>query len=245
MSGNRPPHADAGDRLDRYLDGSLSPAERAEFERELRVNPALRRELDSLAAVDSGLRRVLAPQPIEAPVAPISPRTVVARIHRTTGRPAWLMAGIAAALALAASLWLVLPPAQAKWEAKASNYYAAQEKTGFRPEEVCTTDEQFRQWTTRVLKESLEPINVAGGPKWVGWNYNKLFSDFTAVLVAQVDGRFVLVMLDRQAPELSKGTSLPKGLRAFSRTINGLKLVEITPLDTPRVLNAIRPVTAP
>ncbi len=69
---NRPPRPPTDEDLSAWLDGELHPARRAEVERALDADPALRARLEQLAAVDEALA--------SAPVPPVS-EALAARVR--------------------------------------------------------------------------------------------------------------------------------------------------------------------
>jgi anti-sigma factor RsiW len=225
----RPPDT----RLDRLLDGSLTAAELAAIERDLARDPALRVELDELRDVDASLRRLFAPDAgaLASPPA-----------HTFNRRP-FLLAAVAAAIAiLAVGSWWFLRPVDAAWAPAMFALYRAQESAGFVPEQVCTTRAQFMLWTAQTFQHTLAPADPAPGIQWVGWNRDTSFSTYTGILLTRVDGAPVVVVLDPNAPSRVPASGLRDGnLRIFARRINGVGAIEITPLDHPRVIDAITP----
>ena len=92
------------ERLERYLDGLSSAAERAALERELARDPALAAEVALARRIDAALGRQFAP-PARSGALPALERAAPERSASPVGRRAWLAAaGIAFALALGLGL---------------------------------------------------------------------------------------------------------------------------------------------
>jgi hypothetical protein len=106
--------AHVGERLAAYLDGELTPRERAEIDAHLGACPACARKLQALSSVDAAVRAL----PAEAPPGYFLgfPGRVRARLEAGKGRASWRLpvwyAAAAAALVVAVSAPLVLNRSQ-------------------------------------------------------------------------------------------------------------------------------------
>lgn len=222
-SGN--PHDD----LDLYLDGQLSPEQAAQFERSMMASPALRAEVEAARAIDNNLRSLfVVPESIGTP-------------HSDTGSqslPFWRRRWFAAAAAIlllfvgyAVSPWSRVMPASAL-----AQTYFAQHDNGFVPEVVCTTPETFAAWTKAQFKEELFPAaTLPASIQLIGWSKTKLISDYTGVLLAKVDGKEVIVLMDSTMYTKKIPDTYMHGLHAYETTMGKVRLIEVTPYDTPHI----------
>ncbi|HYD00483.1 MAG TPA: hypothetical protein VEB22_04595 [Phycisphaerales bacterium] len=245
------------DRLERYLDGLMPADERTAFEAEAAASPALAAEITVHRRVCAALAL------LASPLQPGAPRLADEHATPPAARAArrWTgLVGVAAAIALCAfgAVWYLSRPPSAleprvssdrEWQEKTQRrlveQYEAQVAAGFVPAEVCTTDEQFAEWTRRRFEVALKPVH--GGPKpepvLAGWSRAEIFSAYTGVLLARVDGQPVIVTMDN-APDRSIPSDAAAGpLRVFRRKVAGLWLLEVTPLTEPRVITRIEPAT--
>ncbi|MCC6660113.1 MAG: hypothetical protein IT437_04425 [Phycisphaerales bacterium] len=218
------------DRLERYLDGLLEPADRAEFERDLAASPELRERVDLQARINAGLHRLMDPAP-QGERAPVTAR----RLWRTQ---IWLAAAAALAAAVLGVWWVVVrgPSGPDPLEAEYHRIVAA----GFTPETVCTDDATFREWVNNKFGQPLQPRPDRGPVQYVGWNASRVLSTYSGLLLARVDGQQVVVLIDQRYAEDGR---LPRpadrALHQFRRVVGGLILYEITPLDHPAVLDSL------
>ncbi len=216
------------DDLDLYLDGQLSPEQAAAFERRMMASPAIRAEVDAARAIDNNLRTLfVVPEDIGVPHG-ASASQITPFWHRR-----WFAAAAAILLlvtAYAVSPWSRLMPASAP-----AQIYFAQHDKGFVPEVVCTTPEAFAQWTNAQFKEELTPATLPESIQLVGWSKTKLISDYTGILLAKVDGKEVIVLMDSTMYTKEVPDTYMHGLNAFETTMGKVRLIEVTPFNTPRV----------
>ncbi len=254
--------------LELYLDGMLTGEKLAAFERLLAADAALRRHVEAHRAMVASLRARMAPPEAiefpaldraaaesEAPAAiPMSrglsgaggaagTRHAPMRIGRWVGYAAAAMIGVVGVLWWSSTV----PSPSARPVLTAAEVLATTRQGGFKPVFVCKDDAEFvevvrKRFGTGLLIASTESIAV------LGWAYSDTYgsdivSKDTLVLMARVDGREVLVFMDRAPGEhvLKQGDS-PEGYRLFSKTLGGLVLYEFTPFETPRVLQEARVV---
>lgn len=220
---NSPAHADG---IDLYLDGQLSPEQAAAFERRMMATPALRAEVEAARSIDTKLRELfVVPQHITT-------------AQQTTSVPLWRRRWFASAAAIvllaigyAVSPWSrVMPPS-----ALAQAYFAQHDK-GFVPEVVCTTPEAFATWTMNKFKEELTPATLPATIKLVGWSKTNLISDYTGVLLAKVDGKEVIVLMDSTMYSKQPSHTYMHGLHAYETTMGNVRLIEVTPFETTKII---------
>lgn len=189
-------HVDPQARLDEYLDGGLSPSDRAAFERELAADAALRESVELQRRLDDSLRRSLRPEAITPP----------APARQWGGRWSVRGLGLAAAILLlvAGGVWAMfaLRP-QGPLEDPVIAHIRTVE-AGFKPYAVCTSDAEFARFT-RVrlgcaLHTDADPSNAdpSKGLVLVGWSYDhKVLSEGTVTLLATFEGKPVTVFMDK------------------------------------------------
>lgn len=224
------PDRDPASLLDAYLDGVLSPAERAEFEAALRNRPDLRAQVEAQGMIDASIHRVAAWEPAE-------------RARRVRG-PRWYAAAAGILLAVAAALWFLAPRLI---ETRVESLYRTTLATGFQPQMECTTDEQFRAWVWQNYRQGLAPAPDHPGVEFVGWTYSDILGPYSAVLLAREHGREVLVLMQRV--ERVKGYEpmgpIFSGLRMRRRDVGMLRLYEVSRVGGAQVLDVLREVPPP
>ncbi len=140
---------------------------------------------------------------------------------------------------------------RAYWDARVPDFrllepapmYQQLVSAGFQPAVVCKTEPEF----ARLVREKLGSALVAvatPGVEVLGWGYQDDYkgspiSPHTMMLLARVDGREVLVLLDRASRD--RDLSLPEGsgLRLFRREVGPIVAYEVTPLAGERVINTL------
>lgn len=229
---------DPGLLLDLYLDGEMTDAERAEFERRLSEDAALRARVERERELEAGLRRAFAPPAgigVMSDAASASP----ARRSRPPSAPrvppaVRFAAAAVILLALGVAAYLVNRPAPMP-KTDLAALYRTVVKGGFTPQFVCTTDAEFE----KTIRDRFgEPMLVAASAdvQLVGWaygpNYNAItLSANTLVLLARAEGRETLVFIDRARDAGAPTFDASSGLRLFRGEVGGLVLYEVTPLE--------------
>jgi hypothetical protein len=176
------------------------------------------------------------------------------------------VAGIAAAAALAigAGIYFLSPRPHADpikvatdkdFQDRNQKYmveeYKRQVAGGFKPAEVCTTDKQFQEWTQKAFGQALTPTHLATGaaapaePVLAGWSRGTAFSSYSGLLLAHVDGKPVMVVMDKAPDRMVPKDDAANTPRIFRRKVGEMWLIEITPLDTPRVITMIESASPP
>jgi len=247
-----PEHSHSFELLERYLDGLLSDEERAEFERRLQTDPALAAELDRQHAVDESLRRLFAPPVMRADMIVSAQRNGRGlRLVASSTRPRRWLAPLSAAAVLVLAIvigWYnwprsptqpVDPYAPKPWKSMA-DVYRTESSDGFVPDWVCRDDRQFAGTFRRRLGQPLlvAQAQIASATGW-GISYWNCVSEDTVCVLARIDETPIMVFVDRAESDATR--ALPPaeaGLHWFRRDVGALSLYELSPLDSPRLLDA-------
>jgi hypothetical protein len=234
---------DDGHALDRYLDGLMSESEAAAFLRSIDADPVAQAQIAAHRALVGELRAAFDGGPSIAPIPLTSPLAA-----RTKPRLMWL--ATAAVVALVAAVAINVLPSNSTTESRsrvvntsksplqrANLEFARQVASGMRPEIVCTTPQQFAEWTEQKLGEPLKPGDLPQGVTLAGWSYAPVFTSYTAVLLAHSGTEPVVVLMDTFA----SAESLPpegesEGIHRFRRRIGSIEMVEISRLNEAVIL---------
>jgi hypothetical protein len=239
-------------QLDAYLDGTLSPEHTAEFERAIAADAGLARQVDAARRVDAELRQMFAPPTVGAGMGLAGigdgrrdEQTVGSIRHEPAGvlRPArsrGRLVGLAAAglLLVAAALVVRFVTAESD-QGFLVMEFDRQVQGGFKPAIVCTTNEAFAEWTRVAFGQPLEPLRLASNVELLGWSKSNLVPGYSGLLLARVDGKGVMVVMDRPAEFGSGGDGRLGKLRTFERHVGGVRMIEVTPLDRPMLVDSI------
>ncbi len=234
-----------GDQLiERYLDGLLTEKERTSFLDRLQSDRALQSQLDLAEQVSASLGRSFAWPECDEPAT----KQDRSRVFRLSQPIRLVLAAAAAVLAIGIAIKLNLPPPAHDFHTLLERAYANYESTGFTPEWVCETDEEFEAAVRDRLGQSMlidataiEPVKI----ELLGWAYSQdssgysdtIISDDSMILLTRVDGQGVILIVDRVEDDgepLTIGDHL--GLSVFRRVLGDLVLYEVTPMDEPSVL---------
>lgn len=213
------------DQLDLFLDGLLPEAERAAFVLKLENSPELRAAVEAQRRIDDSLRRQFGPPSFGRAAAETAPLAII----RPVAVRRWKLWAAAAAVVLATSAVVSLIPRTTPLE----ELYRRQVALGFSPDVTCTSIPAFGQWLEENYGSRIAPDQERPNIEYAGWSYSRTISGYTGLLLAKVEGRQVLVVLDKEA-EVAAHPPRPeagKDLKVFRRDLGGLVFYEITPLD--------------
>lgn len=244
-------HRTPDDRLARFLDGLMAPEERAAFERELDASETLRAEVDLQRRIDATLRAAFdAPsEPARDPDLPVE-----APGGRRIG-PWGRFGAVAAIVVLAVVLAIVLEPllrsayqpsrkplyGEGARLVEPRGFYEALVDDGFGVDYVCETEQQYIAKTSEALGTPLV-LGQLPGVEVLGWRTaprTKVLRGRQMTLLSRVDGREVVVAIGDARLNSSVPWEEPS-MPIFQREIDGLVLVEITPLGSSRVIDGFR-----
>lgn len=121
---------------------------------------------------------------------------------------------------------------------------------GFKPEEVCTTRDKFADWLGSKFGVSLAPREERSDITLVGWSYSTAISPYTGVLLAKSGDQPIIVALDLKVRESGKGPPAfgellahNKQLHVHKVVIDGVALYEVSPLESPRIVDNLERYT--
>jgi hypothetical protein len=241
--------------LDLYLDGLMDEDQRLAFERDLADDPAQQEEVLRQDEVNASLRRMMTPPAPERLRDLLNgseePRTEDPSPRRTRRAPDRLR--LFRPLAIAASvmlcvlggwmIWTALGPgprtpdpyAPQPWRSM-QTVYEEKIDTGFRPDWVCRTDDEFQDTFRRQLGQRLLMGELPRGTAMLGLAYSNTITPWTISMLGETDGQRVIVFIDRL--EEDKGPSVPQDsdLNVFRRELGKLVLYELSPLQEPRMV---------
>lgn len=241
--------------LDAYLDGRLDEARRREVEAELERDPALRALVGLQGRIDDGVKRFATPPDPKAVLARAkadlaAERAEEAREDAETAKQGEVVRGpwgrrvivaLAACLLVTLGLAFLRDPGPKDYPLGAvASIYERRVQSGFQPDWVCRDDAEFEQSVSARLGRTVKlAATRPPGVEVLGLGYDGVVSAHGMVVLAHVDGRPVLVVVDKAASD--RPISLPEGspLRLFRRQVQDLVLYEVTPFDAVRAIPAL------
>lgn len=241
VAGTSEPSLDAD--LDAYIDGRLSGQRLQDFERRLESEPRLRAELQAHRELEGALRTAFSVPLARSGAAPAAARAPKPWLRLPLVRVA--AAVVVATLLGVLALSVLGPEARHRPDVLLAVYRTTVER-GFKPEVVCTTNEEFAGWTKHAFGVALTPAALPASIELLGWSRAPVFSSYTGVLLARVDGREVVVLIDRRDMVAGR-LALLRGpeLQVFSAQVGPLALHEVTPLGHPSIANLLAIVPSP
>lgn len=258
------PRQQHDDLATRLSDGLLTPEEQAQIVQRAERDADLARALEQDAEVDAALQRAFAPPPPVFPVLddepqskatpaadPVSPATVEQEpVHakpRSRGRLVWYATAATLAWALFGWQWLSRPggPEVAFVERPLSEVYETSIREGFQPYWICDDEAVFAETFRRRQGVPLKLGELPEDRVMAGLSYLGGLSDSSTSMLAHVDGKPVIVVVDRLKNDWRPpvGHDEQTGLNVFRVERAGLVLYEVTPLDEPMLLPYFRPLT--
>lgn len=241
-----------------HLDGALDAHSAAQFQRRLDAEPALGAAYRDLRAVDGLLRRSFtAPQPdlsfMDNPRRFLPPQPPTAPSSQLPWR--WA-AGIAAAVVVSVTAWLLLRGPGLPMRVDALAYYR-QVAPDLVPQTVCDTPEAFEAFVRASYGVALT-ADFDAGVRFVGWNAtapaairpeDRYKQHPSALLARAPTGEPVVVFIHRATEDGPDATgaavSRYPALNTFRAQVGGVMLVEVTPLERPTVLGLISQAPPP
>ncbi len=233
--------------IDRYCDGLLQGQDLEAFEEQAKRDPGLREELVQQRRIDESLRRQFASS---------SPRSTAAELRRSLatqesrpmansaslGRRRWLI--VAALIAIGAGAawqaWDYFKPGTVVYPPKPHRTLVQQYQetinAGFKPDWVCETEEEFANTFRKRLRQKLLLGQLPSGAAALGISHCNTISRRSLMLLARVEGKEVIVFVDRVDRDSSQEDPKIAGLNLFNRQVGKLILYELTPMAKPILL---------
>ena len=249
----REPGQFGDDTLDDYLDGLLDDEAAGRFEERINADRELRAGIERQTAVNDALQRMCTPPPgveqrvLEAvrkaatttPV-PIARPKAVPFYRRRWAIAALLALGVVAAWRLVGVIEqnrLVGDDYGPKPWTSVETYYRDAVESGFKPEWVCKDDDEFAGAFKKRMRQPLLVAATTGPVVGLGLGYANCLTRRTMTYLARVQGKPVVVFVDKLKNDAHPELSPNSGLNLFRKELDRLVLYEVSPLDKPHVLD--------
>ena len=244
-------------KLDAYLDGLMTAAQREAFERELADDELLRRECELQRRIDASLgRSFVAPAPpmhlLEGVASSVTSDETINELpsdrqDRDATKDKLKKRKTMLAVLAASIIWMVLgvklyqdffgeDPNDRYRQLALAEIYQASVESGFKPKWVCEDDKEFagtfeeRQGLPLLIKPDAQHLMV-------GLSYLEGLTAKTTTMLARYDDQPILVFVDRLDRDTRpKSPSAWSGLKLFRQELGELVLYEVTPLSEPQVM---------
>lgn len=233
--------------LEAFLDGRRTPEERAE----LAPTPARLAELDAALAeqeaLDRSLRRLYEPSNAAAVVQGIG-RSAEDRARepllRMRTRPVarWLAAAAAVAvLGVGVSYFALKRTGTPRGQMSIFEVYAEHVAHNMDPNRVCNDPQAFAGGVWRKTGQGLQFVDpMPAGVRMTGFARGRAFRRNVLLILALADDTPVVVfLLPKHVADQERSCSSQDGLNVFRRDIGEAAVIEVTPLDKPRVLDLL------
>jgi len=231
------------EQLESYLDNTMSPDEKSDFERRLAIDPQATRQIQLQRDVDAGLKRIFDPPQaladeiqrlVEAETLPeVRPVLGKSQSHRRVWLAAALSLAAMAAWAAVAWQWGDQEELEPLFQPRPlANIYRETVARGFRPYYFCEDDERFAQTFLERQDVPLRLTSLPHGQRMVGLSYPGGLSQDTTAMLCYVDETPVMVFVDRsQADQSIVTASAEPELKVHRREFAGLVIYEVLPLN--------------
>lgn len=257
---------DGDPRLEAYLDGLLSGAERAAFEAALRADPQLQRQVELQTRIDRSLLRqyqveVPSRDQLAAAIAGAgansAPLTVPRNAHVFAGaakraavptRRYWAAAALIAAAAVIAVVlaapWDFGRLREPHFAARPlADIYRQAVAAGFEPSYDCREPERFAAAFKSRQGQPMRLLAMPDGMQMLGLAYAGGLSRNTTAMLCRVDGEPVMVFVDRASEDQAVADDhAGDDLHVFRQERDGLVFYEVTPRPEPRAADLIVPL---
>ncbi|MCA9232046.1 MAG: hypothetical protein KDA57_15465 [Planctomycetales bacterium] len=249
------PEPISNEQVDAYLDGLMRPEEREAFELRLREHPGVAKEIELQLRIDEGLKRNYPLEQVsEGRLAEVLGATLAASREETTlvqHRRPWSRAKRASMVGLAAALAWVIVAWQLGDGVFEAPYFQPQPvamvyqevvNRGFEPYYECREDDRFEATFLRRQGLALSLAAMPAGSEMLGLSFAGGLSRETTAMLCRVDGREVIVFVDRLANDLSIAEQNDASeIKVFRVARDGLVFYEVTPFDAARVIEFLVP----
>lgn len=217
--------------LDRYLDGQMTPAERAAFEVRLREESELRQEMELQRRVDDAIQSLRGPIPDGIDIDRALTRAGAPRFRWRR----WVAAAVFVLMACGAA-YFFWPPSMPQ------RVYAREVAEGMTPTWVCKDDQQLREYTKERFGKSLTLADLPPNLQIIGWKYSYDPSPTASILLARYDGRPIVVICDLTRRMLPVEPGVYGKLHVMRRDLNDMSFIEISPMRCLKVAKRFQEV---
>ena len=239
--------------LDQYLDGQLTAAESESVKRIIERDPKLLRQVALQARIDSCLQTSFGRTELSASrvdsireAAEAQAKSCGSDLQARRAKIRLLVAlTVAACLVWISAFAFLRMPAHRRAPPTLAEIYQDSVAHGFSPYWLCEDDRQFAQTFDRRQGQALLLAKLPQGSFMVGLHYLGGLGPKTTTLMCMVDEKEVMVFVDRVEFESDADLEPPRsasGVQYFRRRVRNLVMYEVTPYDSPRVLNFLQPV---
>lgn len=228
-------------QLEAYLDGQMGPEELAAFEKLAAARKfPLAQKVKLQREIDASMARLFVYQATDLEVPAPSPLPLPKQARHQHLR-------LGAILALAASLLVaciyIYWPRKEFRIGPVQSTYARLDRTGWNPDFTCKTDEEFAVKVKERLGTAMVIPMSTLGVVLDGWGYAQDYdggplSNSTMYLLTHVDGKRVLVLIDKKKNDRELYLPPDSTLTLHRREIGDLILYEVTPWPTSKAIDA-------
>jgi hypothetical protein len=259
-----PPEQPPGDdrpvtdgQFEDYLDGLLDGAQRAAAERVITGDSARRLEAHLQSRIDASLTRLFR---VEAPSEQVAAAAIAAAAPPVAGKlpfvrsTRWGWIAAAGAAAAAAIAWMLVGNPFGQRESRELAFavrplpdlYREALANGFEPAYNCSQAERFADTFDERQGHPLKLLKLPDGVRMLGLAYPGGLSRDTTAMLCRVDGKPVMVFVDRESADNAEAQKhCDKSVHMFRVERDGLVFYEVTPLEGPRVIEYLAPLSAP
>lgn len=255
------PRRELNDLAARLRDGLLSEEEHDRLAKQATTDVKLANAVERDVQLDAALQRTFAPPPAtfrgakagEARVelnasAAEESRAKELSPSRLRRRAMWLTLAATVAWAVLGWQWFIRSKDReiAFVQKPLTEIYETCVAEGFQPYWICEDDAVFAETFRRRQGVSLELRDLPPGSSMAGLSYLAGLSRESTSMLAHVDGRPVIVFVDRVERDWRPpvGHDARTGLNVFRTERAGLALYEVTPLAEPHLLDSFQPRAA-
>ena len=242
---------DPQDKLERYLDGLMSEQEAAEFLRD--ADPAEVEQTRALQSqMDDSLRRMIGELSIDkAAVEQLARHQLQtdgadSQRHPSSQNPNrrhWLTLALTACLLIGLSIGVWFQPGQSRIEPvdsvrQVAKLYQTKVRDGFRPYYVCDEPQRFAETFQVKLGQGLALATMPADRHMLGISYLGGVSRESVAMLAEVKDQPVMVFVDHEGkPGIEQAAQCDApDLRVFVEKKHGLVFLEVTPYDSPQII---------
>ncbi len=252
------------EQVDAYLDGLMKPEEREAFEARLRAHPDIEKEIQLQAQINASLERSFPLEQISASQlrelqersSPTSQPSIESKASPSLVLPPRSLSrtmqvaivGLAAMVAWIMVVWhlrnntIETPFFQPR---PVAAVYQEVLDSGFEPYYECHEEDHFAATYLRRQGQALRLTVLPEGSRMLGLSYAGGLSRDTTAMLCRVEGKPVMVFVDRLANDVPNAMqNETSGFKVYRVARDGLVFYEVTPFDSSRVIEHLVPLKA-